>query len=144
MIRRSKKGISIIECLISLIILAILLTAGMSFYFLSQGSIRGSIRKKIALSYANSALERIKNEGYTLLPNPATVWTTYTLYPTTSVNIGNVAGERDISVIDRDDDGNGTADYKEIRVIVTWREPGKAAIPTPDTITLVTFMAPSS
>jgi len=140
MIKRSKKGISIIECLISLIILAILLTAGMSFYFLSQGSIRGSIRKKIALSYANSALERVKNEGYALLPNPAPVWTNHPLYPTPSVNIGDVTGGRDISVIDRDYDGGG-ADYKEVRVTITWIEPGKTSS---DTITLATFMAPSS
>jgi prepilin-type N-terminal cleavage/methylation domain-containing protein len=60
----NKKGLTIIECLLSIIILAIMLTAGMAFYFNAQASMRWSIHKRIAIEMASAEMESIKNSSY--------------------------------------------------------------------------------
>jgi len=135
---RNKKGLTIIECLLSIIILAVMLTAGMAFYFNAQAGLRWSVHKRIAVELANSELESIKNIGYNglttdcpgvgLCNNP-----NYTkpvqvedlpLPPPTQPN-------QKVYVID-----NGG--YKEVHVEIAWQEADKS---NPSTVNLSTYIA---
>ena len=119
-----KKGLTLVECLISLLVLAILLTAGMAFYFNAQASMRWSIHKRIALEMASAEMESIKNSGYASIP--LGVW------PQSDVSIGNLTGKRDVDVSDM-------GGYKQVRVVVSWQDAVKS---TPQSVSLDTYIAP--
>lgn len=57
----STKAFSIIECLVSVLILTVLLTAGMAFFFLSESSLHTSVKHKVAVELANAKMEDIVN-----------------------------------------------------------------------------------
>jgi prepilin-type N-terminal cleavage/methylation domain-containing protein len=137
--QRMYRGLTLIECLISLLLLTILLVGGMAFYFYAHQSLRWSINKEIATGIANCEMEDIKNSGYNNLPNPAL--NSCLDDPNRAKNnviVGNLpatAQER-VSVCGRND---GTMDYKEVQVSITWQQPNKTS---PETVSLVTDIAP--
>ncbi len=129
----NKKGLTIIECLLSIIILAVMLTAGMAFYFNAQASMRGSIHKRIAVEMASAELEKIKNMSYASLPNTNS---SLVIWPeeSSTVNIGNLIGQRNVYV--KGDTGIG---FKQIRVSVSWQDAGKSS---DSIVSLDTYIAP--
>jgi prepilin-type N-terminal cleavage/methylation domain-containing protein len=150
--QRMYKGLTLIECLISLILLTILLVGGIALYFCAHQFLRWSTNKEIAIGIADSEMEDIKNNGYSCLPEPAPtggLWTTQdscsnNIIHTRSISItsfpsGNLTGQQNVFVDDNDANGDGSTDYKEVRVSITW-QPGKNA--TPETVSLVTDIAP--
>jgi len=120
-----KKGLTIIECLLSILILAIMLTAGMAFYFNAQASMRWSVHKRIALEMASAELENIKNNGYATLPNPAPAGGLW--QGPLTVQLVNLSGQKDIYVFDVDINGDGSTDFKQVRVIISWQDAGKGS-----------------
>lgn len=128
-----KKGLTIIECLFSIIILAIMLTAGMALYFYAQAGFRWSVHKRIAIEMASAEMESIKNMLYTDLPNPAStaLWVDHE-----PVNIGNLNGcYKNVYVT-----GDATTGYKQVRVEVNWQDPAKSA--SQQSVSLDTYIAP--
>ena len=113
-----KKGLTIIECLISIIILAIMLTAGMAFYFNAQASMRGAIHKRIAVEMASAEIESIKNMDYASI--------TLGGWPQTDVSIGDLTGKKDVVV-------SNTGGYKQVQVVVSWQD---------KSVSLDTYIAP--
>ena len=115
-----KKGLTIIECLLSIIILAIMLTAGMAFYFNAQASMRWAIHKRIAVEMASAELENIKNSNYaSILPGVS------------DVSIGNLTGTRQVEVSDM-------GSYKQVHVVVSWQDYGKSG---QSSVSLYTYIA---
>lgn len=121
---RRKKGLTIIECLVSMIILATMLTAGMAFYFNAQASMRGSIHKRIAVEMAGAEMESLKNSGYASI--------TLGVWPQSNISIGNLTGQRDVDVTDM-------SGYKKVRVVVSWDDPRKNSR---QSVSLDTYIAP--
>ena len=118
-----RKGFTIIECLISILLLAIVMVGGMAFYFDSTGHLAGATHKRIAAELANAKLEELKNIGYGNLTNGET---------STSLNItAGINGLQNVTIV-------GTA-YKEVSVQMFWNEPNKAGT---QNVTISTYIAP--
>jgi Tfp pilus assembly protein FimT len=130
---RNEKGLTIAECLISMMLLAILLAAGMAFYFNAEQGFRWSVHKRIAVEMASAELESIKNSGYASLPEPAPAGNLWR--GGVAVAVGNLSGQKDIYVYDIDADGGGT-DYKQVRIVVSWHDPASRSV------SLDTYIAP--
>jgi len=121
---QQKKGLTIIECLISIIILAIILTAGMAFYFNAQASMRWSINKRIAVEIAGAELESIKNRDYANI-TPG-VWSPV------DMSTDTFNGTKNVEVSD-------IGDYKQIHVVVGWQDEVKKGN---SSVSLYTYIAP--
>jgi len=139
----SKKGLTLVECLIALLVLTILLTVGMSLYFYSQESLQGAVNKRIAAEMASAELEYLKNSDYDVLDeailDPDNKWPARSGTTNGIINIGNLTGHKDVFLYDIDADGNGTTDYKQVHVEVYWRDPAKNA---DSKISLDTYIVP--
>lgn len=131
-----KRGFTLVECLISLLLVIIVLVGGAGFYFYASQILRGSTHRRIAAEIADSKTEEIKNAGYSSLPNPAPggLW-----QGPINVTIGGLTGQENIYVYDIDDDEDTITDYKQVKVKVNWPEPGKS---TGQEISLDTYLAP--
>jgi prepilin-type N-terminal cleavage/methylation domain-containing protein len=132
----NKKGLTLVECLLSIIVLAIMLSAGMAFYFNAQADMRWSINKRIALEMAGSELENIKNNGYAVLPHPAPLGNLW--QGPLVVAVGNLSGQKYIYVYDIDANADNIIDYKQVRIVVSWQDAGKSA---PQSVILNTYIA---
>ena len=128
-----KKGFTLTEVLISLLLLSIVLIGGMGFYFNSTDVMTTAMHKKIAMEIATQAMEQIKDAGYVSLPIPATGnWET-----ATTVTFGDFKVQKQRRVTD-ELPGGATAN-KKVEIQVSWPESGKQ---TTSVINLVTYMAP--
>lgn len=133
------KGFTIIECLISILLLAIVMAGGMAFYFYSTGYLASATHRRIAAEMANARLEQIKNSGYANLPDPAPgLWDDPSVpgVPPEPVTIGSLPGQQEVYIFDIDENGGGT-DYKQAEVKITWTEPSKTG---PQEMVLETYI----
>jgi hypothetical protein len=137
---RNKKGLTIVECLLSIIILAVMLTAGMAFYYNAQAAMYGSIHKRIALEMASAELENIKNMPYASLPdyNTLTQWLNESKNITEGI-FATLNGNQIVSI-------ESLSGYKHVQVEINWKDAGKSVVPgiSPDTssVSLDTYIAP--
>jgi len=116
--RRLKKGFTLVEVLISIVIFAVGITGGMAFFlYLKEVAVHAG-HEKVAVHLAGSKMEQLRNG--TLTSN------------TDSVTIGNFIWRRSWSV------GSGGTGYNRVDVSVSWREGGK---PQDDTVSLTTYIA---
>ncbi|HAJ57726.1 MAG TPA: hypothetical protein DCL35_08215 [Candidatus Omnitrophica bacterium] len=132
----SQKGFTIIESLISLLLLLIIMTGGMAFYIYSNQYIQPAIHKRIAAEIAVSKTEGLKNAGYSSLPDPAPVFPGLWEGPE-AVSIGGISGNRSVYVFDIDDH-DGRPAYKQLSVVVEWYDPDKQAL---QNLSIDTYMA---
>jgi len=112
----TKRGFTLIESLISLILLSIVLTGGMQFYFNSQKLVSLASHKRLALHIANARLEEMRKNGYGALPNPAPGPGVVT---TTTITVGGLTASRVETVVDVDANGDSVTDYKSVDVEVS-------------------------
>ena len=141
-ITSNNKGMTLAEVLISLLLLAIVLTGGMGFYFNADEAIALVTHKKFATEIANLTLEDLKRGGYpNLPPSGPGISTALTDTDDPLHIIKNLSATKTVTVTDIDDPVGGTnpVDYKKVEVIVTWSEAGKN---TARKTNLVTYMAP--
>ena len=103
-----KKGLTIIECLIALLLLTITLVGGMAFYFYSSELLGYATHTRIALSIANASLEELKKDINASLP--------------TSVAIGDLPPEAQPPPTIEDVPGRP---YKHVQIQITWHEPSR-------------------
>lgn len=68
--RLNAKGLTLIECIISILILSIMLAGGLVIYPNANTIMSLAMHKKIALEIAVQEMEKIKNAGYADLLNP--------------------------------------------------------------------------
>ena len=57
MILKKKNGLTLLECVVAMVLLAVTLSAGMGFYFYSSGVMGMAMRKKIAMEMVSQYLE---------------------------------------------------------------------------------------
>ena len=138
-LKLNNKGLTLIEILISILILAIMMAGGMSFYFNADNMMALAIHKKVALEVAANTLETIKgNGGY----SDPTLPLTGTCNALTVVTIG-LDYQPSVCVNDIDEPipaGNGSVDFKQVKAIVTWNQSG--AYSPSGSVDLTTSMAP--
>lgn len=130
------KGFTIIECLISILLLAIVMAGGMAFYFYSNEYFQGSIHKKIAVEIINSDIEKIRKDGFAELPDADGLW------KSEDQNIRGLTGftnNKRIYVYQVDKNGDGNIDYKHVRIELNWQEAGKQ---TQQAVRLDTYISP--
>lgn len=137
--RFAKSGFTIIECIISLLLLAIIMVGGMAFYTYASQYTRGAVHKKAALEIANTKMEEIRSNGYASLPDPATLPLSGLWQGPLNISIASLTGEEDIYVYGIDDDSNGTTDYKKVTIEVKWQQAGKT---NQQAIKLDTYITP--
>ena len=64
---KTDKGFTLVESLISILLLAIVLVGGMGFYFYSTDVMTIAMQKKMAMEMAMQAMEQMKDLGYSCL-----------------------------------------------------------------------------
>ncbi|KPK96717.1 MAG: hypothetical protein AMJ95_12660 [Omnitrophica WOR_2 bacterium SM23_72] len=118
------KGYTLIEVLVSLLLLTLILLGGMSFYFYSDQHTQTALHRRLAVGIAESTMEQIKRNGYASLPEPAP---THGLWqgPLT-LNVNQLPAAENIYVYDVDDNGDSLIDYKQVCIEVTWQDPGNS------------------
>jgi len=116
---KNKGGFTLAEVLISILILAIMLTGGLSFYFNSDAVIGQVSHKKLATEIANSILENLKKAGYDSLPAPGAG--TPVALTSTDDPVGILKDLSATKIVTVTDLGNPVA-YKQVEVSVTWTE----------------------
>ena len=132
MTMKNKKAFTLIEVLVSLLLLAITLAGGITLYFNASTIMGLAMHKKIVTEMANQTMEQVKQAGYGSLPNPATgVWS-----PAFPVNFNDFKAEAQRRVTDVP-----SSTLKEVEVKVCWPDCG-AGTTDKKIITLATYMAP--
>jgi prepilin-type N-terminal cleavage/methylation domain-containing protein len=129
-VSKARKGLTLIECLIALLLLAITVVGGMSFYFHSNQYLRGSIYRRLAAEIANAQMEQIKRNGFAGLPAADGLWTSQT------IDIGGLTGGGTQNVYVYDVDSGA---YKHVLIETDWQEPGQT---TQERVRLDTHIAP--
>ena len=127
--RKTQQGFTLIEVIISIVILAILLAGGMSLYHYSSDFMAVAMHKKIAHEIAANELETRKINGYGSLAIGTTVLTNVTLGTTYA---------RTLTVAPYP---SGAPDSKEVNISVNWTEGGTYS-PHNLGIDLTTYIAP--
>ncbi len=119
MINIHNKGFTLVECLISMLIMTILLAGGMSFYFYANEQNTLAAHKELMLALANSKMEEWKSTDYNTLRNHALVENTI---PVTGGLIATVKSQ--FTNLERPSDHK---EYIEVLVTLTWKEANKAS-----------------
>jgi prepilin-type N-terminal cleavage/methylation domain-containing protein len=136
-VRLKKPGFTIIECLISLLLLVIIMIGGMAFYTYASQYTRAALHKRAALEIANTRMEAMRNSGYSSLPDPAPVSGLW--QGPLNISVANIAGQENIYVYDVDENIDGVTDYKKVSVEIKWQQAGNTSW---QTIKLETYIAP--
>ena len=127
---KENEGFSIVESLISILLLAIVLAGGMSFYFNSSAIMAQVAHKKMAMEIANQAMEKKRIATFSSLT--ATGWVDD---DTPIVSFGDFSTQVRKKITNM----VGTPPYKQVEIEVSWTEPGQQS---QSTIALATYMAP--
>ena len=131
-----RKGFTIIECLISVILLAITMVGSMAFYFYSTGHLAGATHKRIAAELANAKMEELKNTDYDDITNDTQ---NITISATPGIPMSGINGTENVTV--NPGGGHfGGPEYKEVHVEIAWSEPTKSGLQ--QKVTLSTNIAP--
>jgi prepilin-type N-terminal cleavage/methylation domain-containing protein len=124
-------GFTLGEALISLVILGIILSGGMGFYFNSGEVMIKAMDKKIAIEMANQVFEQMKDAGYVGLPPSSSTWEAVS-----AVTFGDFSGETRRRITDVEVSSPNT---KKVELQVCWPACGVAGAKTLD---FVTYVAP--
>ncbi len=116
----SEQGFTILETIISIIILAIVLSGGIAIYTNATTIMTIAMHKKIAMEMANQVIEKLKEAGYNdaLLADTGGSWTPAD--PGTTITFGDfsVNMQRRITNV-------GAPANKTVEVRVRWLEAGR-------------------
>jgi Tfp pilus assembly protein PilV len=125
----NKNGMTLVENLISMLLLTMVLTTGMSFFF-NAGKMTALVtHKKMATEIVNNKMEDLRKLSYGSIVSSGP----------DSVAVGSMNGQRSVTVTEIDDPVDGTMDYKKAVVSFNWLE---AEGKTTRTIQATTFIAP--
>lgn len=116
-----KKGLTLIEILVSIVIFSVVLLGAMAFYFYSDSSFRFAEHKKMALELADARMEKERARVYSAISSDSE-----------SVTIGQLTGLLNVYVTDQ-------GSYKLVRIEVAWSDPSRTGT---QNIALETYIAP--
>jgi len=121
----NKKSFTIIEYLVSILLLGIIVFGGMAFYFYSNQHYQTALHRRVAVELATSKLEEIRRtveeigiNGLPCTPVPCEV--------KEEVYIMDMRGTSTVSV--DNDIPDSTNDYKHVKAEVTWTAGGPQLI----------------
>jgi len=117
--------------MISIMLLAIIMTGGMAFYNYSNSYLKAATYKRVAAYIANSKMEEIRQGVDGPLPNPAPegLWGELA-----DITVRTIPGKLGRYVYD-----DGPGGLKRVEVEVTWTQPGGSS---PTAIRLSTYIRP--
>jgi len=135
----NEEGWTLIEALVSMVIIVIIALSGIALYFNSSELERMALNKKIATELANSKMEGYRSADYSTLT--AGVTTADVVIGGLDAKVSDGLGETvTIADIDGDSPPDGTIDYKRVQVDINWEEAGK--IERTFNISLITHIKP--
>ena len=120
---KNKKGLTLIECLISILLLAVILIGGMSLFNNADEMISRATHKRIALEIANSKMDLLKSQDYSSITSATDSITVGSLVATRTTTVTPVGGQ-----------------YKNVKVRVDWT--GGGNMTAPQHIEIETYIAP--
>ena len=122
---RFQKGFTLIEVMLSILILAIVMIGGAAFFTYGSSQLRLSKHSRLALELAGEKIEKLRAVGFSGLANETE----------NGLPLGNFSAARRITVVGIDEDRDAIVDYKKVTVTVAWQEGS-----TPESVTLVTLI----
>lgn len=132
--KKINNGFTIVEHLVSLLLLSIAIVGGMAYYTFADSHMQASFHRNIATELANSKMEELRKNGYSALPNTTGLW-----QGPSPILIKYLSGNQSIYVFDIDDNSDGATDYKQVKVEIAWQEPSKTFL---QNLTLDTYITP--
>lgn len=135
--KKNISGFTLVETLISILILAIVLAGGLSLYFNSSAISALMTHKKFATELTSKIMEELKKNGYASLPLPGPgIPTALTTADDPShIILDLTPATKTVTVTDI----GSPVEYKQVDVIVNWTEAGKS---TPRSAQATTYIAP--
>ncbi len=122
---RFRKGFTLIEVMLSILILAIVMIGGAAFFTYGSSQLRMSKHSRLALELAGEKIEKLRAVGFSGLANETE----------NGLPLGDFSATRRTTVLGIDEDGDSIDDYKKVTVTVSWNEGS-----TPEAVTLVTLI----
>ena len=117
----NKKAFTLIESLVSVIILSICMAGGIHLYNYADNMTSLAIHKKVANEVINSSMEDLKSSDYFTITG-----TNNNTFVTTIINVGGLSATESINVVPVDDAGMpvapGSESFKEITISFVWSE----------------------
>ena len=114
----NKSGFTLIEILISLLMLSITLVAGIQLYINADKILTLATHKRMATEEVNNKLEELKTWDYNDLD--------LVNLPDSTQTIGGFRFTKSYAISELDGDGDGINDYKELSANLFWQEPVNA------------------
>lgn len=102
-------GYSLIEVLLAIIMLGLVLIGGSAFFFYGSSFSHRAKFARIALELVEEKIDLLKEGSFLSIKNEEEI-----------LSIGNLSFTRKTMVESVDEDGNGKADYKKVKVRVSW------------------------
>lgn len=123
------RGFSLVENMVAMMLLSLVLTGGMGLCYYSQELTKLAAHKRMATEMVSAKIEAVKASAYAAIASEAA----------TNITIGTFTATEVVTVNDIDDPANGTPDFKEVNVSLSWSESGKQ---TTKILTAKTYIAP--
>jgi prepilin-type N-terminal cleavage/methylation domain-containing protein len=128
--RNGDQGFTLVESLIAILLLGIIFSGGMAFYYLANALYYSGLHSRQATSIASSMMEVCKNVGYASLPSlPGGACSVVTDQPLPLGPLSSMSGTSTVAVSD-------VGNVKQVTVTVSWADPNKG----PSSITLQTYV----
>jgi len=122
---RFQKGFTLIEVMLSILILAIVMIGGAAFFTYGSSQLRMSKHSRLALELAGEQIENLRAVGFSGLADETE----------NGLPLGDFTATRQTNVVGIDENGDGIVDYKKVTVTVAWMEGS-----TPEAVNLVTLI----
>ena len=122
---RLRKGFTLIEVMLSILILAIVMIGGAAFFTYGSSQLRMSKHSRLALELAGEQIENLRAVGFSGLANETE----------NGLPLGDFTATRQTKVVGIDENRDGIVDYKKVTVTVAWMEGS-----TPEAVSLVTLI----
>ncbi len=121
---RQKSGFTLLEILVSLLLLAVTLVGGMALYHNAQKIMALMVHKKVAMELADRQMETVRTTSFGLLAAGEST--------ESNLRVTGLPANRRTTVTET------SSKLKEIRVEVNWNEAGQT---TPHSVMLVSYVA---
>jgi len=112
---RSKNGFTLIESLVTILLLSIVLVGGMQLYINANRILALSKHKNMAMEIANSKLEFLKTENFLDIKGD-------NLNAENPKVVGGMTFQKNYTVVNQDNTGDTIVDFKSVNMSVSWRE----------------------
>jgi len=127
--KNSNQGFSLLESMIAIVILGILMTGGLAFYYQANALYYRGLHYQMASWIADTRMEQIRNAGCSAAGSLTGMGTD--ISTGTSVSLAGLTGLRKVSL-------PGCSASNDVTVLVKWTEPGEAVNSYKHTVSLET------